>query len=258
MKTAPAGTQVVLRAIRLLKAFTAEEPEWLPAELAARLGLTKTTTHRLLGALESEGLLFRDPSSGVYRLGSAAIALGAQALRSNDLRALVRPHLRELAQVTGETATLEMLVDETILIVDEAYGGRLIAATAEMGTRWPLHATSSGKALLAQMSDAERQSYYEKPMQAYTPSTVTDPAVLETELAAIRERGWASAVEELEAGYVAVGVALANESGALLAAALAVGGPKERLLPRLDEIAGVLRGVVERLGAELGLRPAVA
>lgn len=235
-RPAPAGAQVVLRAIRLLKAFTAEEPEWLPAELAARFDLTKTTTHRLLGALTSEGMLMRD-GAGVYRLGPAAIALGTQALRTNDLRATVRPHLRSLANATGETATLEVLVDDTVLVADEAFGGHLLAATAETGTRWPLHVTSSGKALLAAMPAEERQRYYNLGLPSFTEVTVTDPVVLEEELGSVRERGWATAIEELETGYVAVGVAL---RGPLIDAALAVGGPKERLLSRLQEIGELL------------------
>ena len=249
-RDAPAGTQVVLRAIHMLKAFTAEHPEWQAPDLATALDLSKTTTHRLLGALESEGLLMRHPSSGGFRLGPASIALGATALRSSELRAAVRPHLRELAQSTGETATLEMLVDDEVLILDEASGPHRVAATTAAGTRWPLHATSTGKALLAAMSEAERRLYVEKGLHRFTAATVTDPAALERDLAGVRERGWAVALEELETGYVAVGAAF---PGAMLATALSIGGPATRLSGRLDELGELVWRTSLRLSKELGI-----
>ncbi len=226
---APAGTQVVVRAVRMLKLFTPERPEWLPAELGEALGLTKTTTHRLLGALESEGLVARLPSGPAYHLGLAAIALGAQALRSSELLSRVRPLLRELAVETGETVSLEVLVDRDVLILDEAAGPHLVAATMESGTRWPAHATSTGKALLAAMPSEERLKLLgEGPLRRFTDATITDPAALERDLRGVVERGWASAVEELEAGYVAVGVALFGPWGETIGA-LSVGGPAQRL-----------------------------
>lgn len=238
-KVAPAGTQVVVRAVRMLKLFTPERPEWQPIELGEALRLTKTTTHRLLGALESEGLVARRPTG--FRLGPAAVALGAQALRSSDLRSRVRPLLRELASETGETASLEVLVDRDVLILDEVAGPHLVAATAESGTRWPVHATSTGKALLAAMTPQERRALLgRRPLSRFTEATITDPAELERELREVAERGWASAVEELEEGYVAVGAALLSPWGDAVGA-LSLGGPAQRI------DAGRLAGLGERL-----------
>jgi DNA-binding IclR family transcriptional regulator len=246
-KAAPAGTQVVVRAVRMLKLFTPERPEWQPAELGEELGLTKTTTHRLLGALESEGLVARQPPGTAYRLGPAAIALGAQALRSGDLRSRVRPLLRELAAETGETASLEVLVDREVLILDEAAGPHLVGATAESGTRWPVHATSTGKALLAAMPPEVRRALLgEGPLRRFTKATITDPADLERELRQVAERGWASAVEELEAGYVAVGAVLLDPWGEVVGA-LSLGGPAQRIDAKRLAVLG------ERLCAAVGL-----
>lgn len=240
-KAAPAGTQVVVRAVRMLKLFTPERPEWQGAELGEALGLTKTTTHRLLGALESEGLVARRPPGVGYRLGPAAVALGAQALRSSDLRSQVRPLLRELAEETGETASLEVLVDRDVLILDEASGHHLVAATAESGTRWPVHATSTGKALLAAMAPEERRALLgEDPLPRFTKATITDPGKLERELRQVAERGWASAVGELEEGYVAVGATLLSPWGEAVGA-LSIGGPAQRI------DAGRLLGLGERV-----------
>src|SRR5262245_12218403 len=104
------GTQAVRRAVALLKAFTDEQPEWGLTELARALKLNKTTAYRLLTALEKEGFVARSPADA-YRLGPEAIALGGRALRSNDLRSVSHAELEWLAQITKETATLEVFAD---------------------------------------------------------------------------------------------------------------------------------------------------
>ena len=114
----PQGAQAALRAVRLLKLFTIERPEMSLAELSKVSGLNKTTTHRLLRALQSEGLLERDSLSARYSLGACLMALGVQALASSDLRRRARPLLKSLAHDTGETATLEVPIEDSMLILD--------------------------------------------------------------------------------------------------------------------------------------------
>ena len=92
----PQGAQSALRAIRLLKLFTLEQPQLRLGELAAKAGLNITTAHRLLQALLSESMLEKDAESGAYRLGPAVIALGVQALSSDNLRLKARPLLKSL------------------------------------------------------------------------------------------------------------------------------------------------------------------
>ena len=87
----PQGAQAALRAVRLLKLFTIERSEMTLAEICKLSGLNKTTTHRLLGALQSEGLIERSAVTAAYSLGAGLMALGVQALASSDLRRRVRP-----------------------------------------------------------------------------------------------------------------------------------------------------------------------
>ena len=117
-KTPPQGAQAALRALRLLKLFTPERPELQLAEVSKCSGLNKTTAHRLLQALHSESMLDRNAANGAYRLGPALMALGVQALSSNNLRIRARPLLNRLVEETGETATLEVPIDDTMLILD--------------------------------------------------------------------------------------------------------------------------------------------
>ena len=172
---APQGTQAVVRALRLLRAFTPQEPELTLGQMSSSLGLTKTTAHRLLLALESEGLVARDLARNTYHLGPEVIALGSQALLTSDLRANVRPTLERVAAQTGESTTLEVLVGDHMLILDGAKGRHVISASLEIGTRWPAHATSTGKCVLARLPEASREHLLGLPMSRYTEHTGRKP-----------------------------------------------------------------------------------
>lgn len=221
----PAGAQSALRAVRLLKLFTAERPELKLAELSGMAGLNKTTTHRLLQALLSESMLDRD-LAGVYRLGPAIMALGIQALSSDDLRIKARPLLKRLAAESGETATLEVAVEDTMLILDEVSGGRRVAAGGNVGTRWAMHATSTGKAMIA-FSDQGMARLGER-LTPLTANTITEHDALAKQLDEVRRRGFAETVDELEDGFSGVGTVLRGGTGEILAA-MSICGPTQRL-----------------------------
>jgi DNA-binding IclR family transcriptional regulator len=249
------GTQAVQRAVGLLKAFGAEQPVLRLPELAAVSGLNKTTTYRLLSALVTEGLLEKLPESG-YRLGPELLALGTRALGTSGLRAASRAELQALAFATRETATLEVLVGRDVLILDEAIGDHLVGSMPSVGTRWPAHATSTGKALLAHLPTPTLDALLSTPLGAATPRTLTDPAALRRELARVRERGWALASEELETGFVAVGVPVSAAGGEVVAA-VSIGGPRARLnQARVKELAALLPAAAARISAALAAAPA--
>jgi DNA-binding IclR family transcriptional regulator len=226
MTESPHGAQSALRAIRLLKLFTLEQPQLRLGELTAKAGLNKTTAHRLLQALLSESMLERDTESGAYRLGPAVIALGVQALSSDNLRLKARPLLKSLAAETGETATLEIPVEDTMLILDEISGGHRIAAGGNVGTRWAMHATSTGKAIIAFSENGMRR--LGQRLVPLTARTITDPDILENQLGDIRRRGFAETVDELEDGFTGVGTVVRNSSGEILAA-MSICGPTQRM-----------------------------
>lgn len=246
------GTQAVARAVSLLKVFSDTRPAWRLADLARAARLHKATAHRLLTALEREGMVARDTSGERYRLGPEAIALGARAVRANDLRAVSRAELEALAAATGETATLEVLAGGDMLILDEVLGHALIGATASVGTRWPAHATSSGKAVLAALPDAERAVIVGARLARRTDRTITSPAALARDLARVRRRGYATAVQELERGFTAVGAAVLGPDGRPLGA-ISLGGPSGRLPPaRLAQLGRAVRAAAVRISTAVG------
>ncbi len=222
----PQGAQTALRAVRLLKLFSIERPEMSLAELSKASGLNKTTTYRLLSALQSEGLIERNSLTAGYYLGAGLMALGVQALASNDLRRRVRPLLRSLANDTGETATLEVPIEDTMLILDEVTGRHVVRAAGNVGTRWPLHATSTGKAVLA--FDEHGLERLSEPLEAITSKTLVSKDSFQPELIDIRRRGYAVTIDELEDGFTAVATVIRGALGDVQGA-LSICGPTQRL-----------------------------
>lgn len=241
----PQGAQAALRTIRLLKLFTAEAPELQLAELSYLSGLNKTTTHRLLQALLSEELLDRNPATSAYRLGPGMMALGVQALSSSDLRLRARPFLKRLAEETGETATLEVPIDDTMLILDEVTSKHFVGASGNVGTRWPIHATSTGKALIA--FEQHGPDRLRETLQSLTPRTITELDALQKQLGDIRRRGFAETIDELEEGFSGVGAVVRGGMGEVLGA-LSICGPSQRMTEsRRAQLGATLCSVATRL-----------
>ncbi len=222
----PRGAQSALRAVRLLKLFTLDRPELQLAELSSLAGLNKTTAYRLAQALVSEAMLERAERTGGYRLGPAVLALGMQAAARGNLRVRARPLLERLAEETGETATLEVLVEDTMLILDEVKGDHRVAAGGNVGTRWAMHATSTGKAIIA-FSENGIARLPER-LTPLTAMTITDHERLAAQLDDVRRRGFAETVDELEDGFTGVGTILRGDTGEILGA-MSICGPTQRL-----------------------------
>ncbi len=244
----PQGAQAALRAIRLLKLFTPERPELSLAEISDAAGLNKTTTHRLLRALQSELLIDRNPATSQYSLGTGLMALGVQALASSDLRRRVRPVLRHLARQTGETATLEVPLEQSMLVLDEVNGRHVVAASGNVGTIWPLHATSTGKAYLAFAEEGLNRLSDELP--PLTAKTLVCKTQFTPQLIDIRKRGYAVSVDELEEGYTAVATVIRGPLGDVQAT-LSIGGPTQRLnLAKRERFGASLCQAAARLSPE--------
>lgn len=252
-RTAPyPGAQAVSRAITVLKAFTDAHPRLTLADITRTTRLNKATAYRLVAALEKEGLVARDPGGEAYHLGPEAIALGGRALRASDVRGASRAELEALAHATRETATLEILVGRDVLIVDEVISSQLVGSTPSLGTRWPAHATSTGKVLLAFASAAEQNAYLRRALPAFTPRTLASAERLRRELAHIRETGIGLVADELEIGYAAAAAPVFNHEGRPVGA-LCVGGPTARLTPeRLTEIGPLVKQAAGRVSQRLG------
>lgn len=218
------------RVLALLTSFDDSRPELRVTEMAALIGVHKSTASRLAAALERAGLLAR--SGQRYRLGIEVIRLGALALRGFDLVAALQPTMDRLAHETGETVNLAVPDGSAILNVAEVPSAYILSSSGSwIGRRTTPHAVANGKVLMAYGAIAVPDR-----LERYTAQTITAPDVLAAELAAARRSGYAAAVAELEEGLVAVAAPVFDGTGACVAA-LSVSGPAYRMKPEtLDEL----------------------
>jgi len=222
--TSPTGTQAVDRAAQLLIEVARHRDPVSFTELIAASGLAKSTTSRLLTALERNGLVRRD-LTGRFSPGEVFVSYAWRGGAEADLVSVAQPVLAELGEETGETINLGVAKDaglvEQIAQVDSKY---LIGGTNWVGLTVPLHCAALGKVLLA-FGAAELP---EGRLEQRTDRTVTSRAVLAEDLAAVRERGYAVTIEELEPGLIAVAAPVFADGG-IVVGALSVSGPASRL-----------------------------
>jgi DNA-binding IclR family transcriptional regulator len=218
------GVQTVDRALQLLLAFDGDRQELGVTELAACVGVHKSTASRLAATLAGRGFLERAPGSDGFRLGPELGRLGLLALGGRDLAELARPIMERLADDTGETVNLAILDGSEAVNVAQVEGRHFVGVGSWTGRRTALHCTANGKVLLA--FGASELS--EGPYEDFTTRTITSPDLLRRELATVRARGWASAVGELEDGLHAVAAPVIDADG-VCRAALSASGPAYRM-----------------------------
>jgi DNA-binding IclR family transcriptional regulator len=181
------------------------------------------------------------------------IVLGARALKAVDVRTAARPELQSLATETGEDATLEILTNAEVLILDEVRGRGLLILGTEIGTRWPAHATATGKVLLAHAGSASPVTNEDLP--ASTEHTIVKSDELKAALAEVLNKGYATNIEELVYGYTSVAAPVLDRQGRA-AAAISVGGSTERVtVERLPALAKTVTEAASRVSLRLGYRP---
>lgn len=252
------GTQAICRAFELLKMFDDTHPQWSLGDLVAATTLKKTTAFRILSALEYEGVLQRT-DAGDYRLGSELIALGGRAIRSNPLRTIAQPHLKQLTQQTKESTTLDILwldADQQplLIVIDEVLGQHLLGITQYIGARLPAHATAPGKVLLAYQPPSVLNERLPLQLSTETEHTITSRTQLLQELSVVRERGFATTLHELEMGITAVAAPIFNQHGDV-EASISIGGPTSRITPgQLSEYGLETIAAAKTISYQLGYR----
>ena len=234
------GVQSVDRAITVLQ-ILARLGEAGVSEVAAEIAVHKSTAFRLLGALEAHGLVEQTGDRGKYRLGVGLIPLAGAVSDRLDVSRQGRQVCTRLAAELGETVNVAVLQGQWAVNVDQARGPAAVSAYNWIGQLTPLHCTSSGKVLLAFTDPGQVL-----PLRRFTERTITDPAALQAELAAVQAAGIARTCEEYEVGLNAVAAPVRDRFG-VVAAALSVSGPSYRLTPdRMDAIApAVVAGATE-------------
>jgi DNA-binding IclR family transcriptional regulator len=222
-----AQVQSVDRALAILD-FLARRGEAGVTEIAAELDVHKSTAFRLLAVLENRQLAEQIGDRGKYRLGFGIVRLAGATTARLDLPRESRPVCERLAAELGETVNIAIMDSGAATNVLQEHGSAAVAARNWIGQRTPLHATSSGKVLLAWAEDGDLAAVLNEKLDRFTPNTISGRSPLRAELKRVREQGWARTAEELEIGLNAVAAPIRNADGAVVAA-VSVSGPSYRL-----------------------------
>jgi DNA-binding IclR family transcriptional regulator len=219
-------------AIDVLESMAAGGRPMGVTDIARHTELSKASVHHILATLESRRFVMREPESNLYRLGWALYELGAGVVRNLDISRVARPFLDRLAEQTGESVLLGILDEDTVLYLDRGEAPNGLRMTANAGRRGPLHATASGKVLLAFAHDRDLfNRIVDSPLKALTRTTVTDPSTLRQQIAEVRHSGYATCWQETEIGLSSLAVGIRDYTGAV-AGSIAVAGPATRLTTR--------------------------
>lgn len=182
-------SQIITRSIEILR-FVAQKPRSL-IELTDLLGVHKSTVHRTLHTLSTEGFVRRRPDD-TYGLGFGLIGLVATAIENSEIAPIARPHLEPVAEQYGHTVHLAQLAGDRIHYIDKIDGHGAVTMSSQIGHEVDLHTAGVAKAILAfletsDLAKVEKNVTYER----FTATTIIRPDRFREELNNIRAKGWA-------------------------------------------------------------------
>ncbi|MFC0551003.1 IclR family transcriptional regulator [Planotetraspora thailandica] len=251
-RTDGGGVQSVDRAISILEILSRRREAGV-SEIAVELAVHKSTAFRLLGALESRGLVEQAEDRGKYRLSFGIVRLAGGVAGRLDLTQQSRLVCRRLAEEIGETVNLAVVRSHYAVNLDQVRGPSAVTTHNWVGQLTPLHATSSGKVLLAHLDERHRDRLIETAgLESFTSGTVTSPDVLRAQLGEARERGYAVTVEEYEIGLNAIAAPIRSHDGEVIAAVSASGPAYRFSEQRMHELAPVLIAGADDISHRMG------
>ncbi|MFP3463406.1 IclR family transcriptional regulator [Arthrobacter globiformis] len=223
-----AANRSVTRAIRVLRALAASETPMTVTDVAKKIDLARATTFRLMMTLEEEGIVDRQDT--LYTLGWDLGRIAQSVNPASGLVPRIKDVLEEFADEAGETVTFSLRhgLYELDLVLQTSPRSLGMRMSEMYGMRWPHHASATGKVLLAELTPEQVRLALGEQLEALTDLTITKHEDLARELEAVRERGWASTVEELEDGIIAFGAPVRDSVGTLVGA-ISVVGPRHRM-----------------------------
>lgn len=246
------GVQSVDRALQIL-AILARDGHAGVSEIAEEMGVHKSTVSRLVGSLLTKEMVRQNSDRGKYQLGFGILRLASSIPGRLSIVREARPVLESLAEEVKETVNLAVLRSNYAVNVDQAMGPSTLAMYDWVGSLTPLHATSSGKVLLAGLPADERARVLDEVgLPARTPRTITDRPELDRQLLIVSHQGYALAEEEFELGLRSVAVPVLNHMGVVVGA-VSVSGPVFRFDPvNSSEVMGSLREAGSSISQKLG------
>lgn len=229
--------QSIIKAFTVLDAFTNDKKEWGVRELANKTGYNKSTTYRLLSTLVSLNVIHQNENEK-YCLGSKLFELGNRVSLYQSLITATNSPIKSVALEIQETVLLGILKEEQVFYVNKADSLQGLKISTSIGSYQPIHATASGKLLLA-FSSIEKQETYLKnnSLTKYTQKTITKKSELKEKLNSIREQGYSLDLEEFELGLICIAIPIFNKKGNAIAC-ISASGPSSRF--KLENVQGYI------------------
>jgi DNA-binding IclR family transcriptional regulator len=245
------NVRAVIRAIAILEQFTLERPELNLTEISAGIGLSKSTTHRLLSTLEATEMVDFDKRSGHYRLGLKAFRLGSVVAKSMELVKQGDPLLALTAEETSETAFLVVADGNEALCVRRCDGLHQIRVLyLEPGKHSAFNCGAAQRVLLAHLPDSRWEEVVAGHVRRMTPYSLVSRDELERDRREIRERGYSVSWEDVTLHACALGAPVRDATGMVIAA-VSISGIVQRF--SAERLPGLIRSVLE-LGDDLSRR----
>jgi len=249
------GVSTVNRVCSILTVFDEDKKSLTLTEISRAVGLPKSTTFRLLSALEEKGILMRDVDGRSFRLGYMLIHLGILAQDSISLRNLALPVLRRLSDETRETSVLSMLDrnHNVGIWIEQIESPQAVRWARRVGHPLNLHAGASSKVLWAFLPESEAESILDKiELIPLMPNTITEKERMRTELREIRRQGYAVSFEETDNGAMGVAAPVYDHNNQPVAG-IGIIGPVSRVSPeQIPEITGYVLHASRVLSTLLG------
>ena len=253
--TSTAQVQSLTRGLNILEALARAEGGLTLTDVAQRVSLPTSTTHRLLATLEKMGYVYQAGELGRWYVGLQAFAVGSSFLASRDFVAQSHPYMRRLMEQSGETANLAILDGTEAVFIDQVQCREMMRTIVKLGSRVPLHASGVGKAIFASLPDEQIDAILKvKGLPRITANTITSPETMWASIRVIRQRGWSFDDEEHAQSTRCVASPIYDEHAETLGA-ISVAGPSSRLPDeRIKHLGHVVAHTAEELTKHLGGR----
>ena len=218
----------VKNALKILKAFKINDHQKGVLDLADQLEISKSSVHRLLKTLESEGFVTKAKNNAKYELGMSLIELNSIYLKHLDIYDVTLESMMKLITLTGETSHLAILKNDVIVYINKLSNQQTVEVESHIGHSNYIHCTASGRVLLAFSNPATINRIIEQPLMRFTPRTIVDANLLLKELQNTKEKGFAIVQGEYRDTMTSIAVPIKNIQGKVIAA-LNIVAPTKRL-----------------------------
>ncbi len=240
--------QTLTRTIAILDCFTQDNTGLGVREIARMVKLSSSATGRLLAAMKELGILSQDPETRAYSMGPRVLSWAGVYNATLDVRNRAMPSIQELHQATRETISLYVLDGRERLCVERLESPQSVRIVTRVGRKLPLYAGSAGKVMLAFMPPSQQAEYFSTTrLEPLTSKTITDLALLRSELEKVREQGCAVSYGEWIEDAAGVAAPILDQNGEVIAA-LSISGPIQRFN---DENVERYRAEVKRVAAQI-------